>query len=476
MKYMDRNAGKRSNDRKQEPQALFFYPWEKSFERFITPFEQFIERETTSGLLLLLFAAAALIIANSSWHDRYEAFIQTPLAMSLGPWTISHSLLHWVNDGLMVFFFFVVGLEIKREILVGELSNLKGAMLPILAAAGGMLVPALVYRFINAGGDGGAGWGIPMATDIAFCISALVLIGRRIPKALTVFLVALAIVDDLGAVLVIAVFYTKKIEYAALGAAGVLLAALVGMNLSGVRRGVVYLLGGIVLWLLLTVSGIHATIAGVLVAFCIPARERYEPEGFVERLRTLTSRFEEVSRDQRRVLGDVEQGAVLKALDHELHLAEPPIQRMIDRYHLPVALLIIPLFALVNGGVAVDRESLAAVVVHPVTLGVIGGLAAGKCIGISLFSWLAVITGIASLPAGVTMMRHIVGAGFLAGIGFTMSIFISDLSFGDLPQLHALAKTGIILGSLLSGALGIIWLMAASGGRKEPAPNSGGAQ
>jgi NhaA family Na+:H+ antiporter len=334
----------------------------------------------------------------------------------------------------------------------------------VVAAIGGMIVPALIYVGFTAGDSVAvSGWGIPMATDIAFCISVLVVIGKRIPKALTVFLVALAIVDDLGAVLVIAIFYTRKIDYAALAAAGALFAALVALNLGGVRRGVVYLLGGIGLWLFLTFSGIHATIAGVLTAFCIPARGRYKPEVFVARLQGLTSRFEEVSRDRKRVLGDMEQGMVLNAFGQELHLAQPPLQRMLDLFHLPVALLVIPLFALVNGGVSLDMSSLGAVIAHPVTLGVIGGLTLGKCIGIALFSWLAVRSGIALLPPGVAMVRHIVGIGLLAGIGFTMSIFISELSFGALPELHALSKTGIIFGSLLSGALGITWLMATSG-------------
>ncbi len=444
-----------------KPDRWFFYPWEERFERLVSPFEEFIERETTSGLVLIAGTAAALLLANSVFGDAYASLLHTRLGVTVGAWSLRMDLLHWINEGLMVFFFFVVGLEIKREILVGELSDIRGAALPVLAAAGGMLFPALLYHLVNPVGQNAAGWGIPMATDIAFAISALVIMGKRIPQGIMVFLVALAIADDLGAVLVIALFYTRQFDYWAMAWATGFLFLLLTFNLSGIRRNTPYLVAGIGLWLALLSSGIHATIAGVLVALCIPARGRYLPEVFGERLKELSRDFVQCTRSEQCLLRNVEQHAVLRTVDYELGLAQPPLQRMLDAFHLPVALLVIPLFALANAGIPLDAGAFSDVWKHPVARGIVAGLVLGKATGITLFSWFALRLGLARLPEGLSL-RHVFGAGLLGGIGFTMSIFIAELCFGEVPHLLNVAKTAVIFGSLASAVLGMSWLLLVS--------------
>ncbi|MGC9324199.1 MAG: Na+/H+ antiporter NhaA [Desulfomonilia bacterium] len=451
----------------REKGGKLFYPWELTFERILTPFEEFIERETTSGIVLIVGTLLALTIANSPLRHSYESLIHLPISLSVGPLVLERSLLHWVNEGFMVFFFFIVGLEIKREILVGELAELRQAVLPVVAAAGGMIAPAVIYHLINPSGDYAHGWGIPMATDIAFCVSALVLLGRRVPQALTIFLVALAIVDDLGAVAVIALFYTKTIHVPALAGAAGFLCSLLMFNLAGFRRNVPFALAGLGLWLCLLFSGVHAAIAGALIAFCVPARGRYKPAVFSNEIKTLLNRFEKTTRGRECILSNMEQFSVLQKIDHEVHLAKPPLQRMLSSLHLPVALLVIPSFALVNAGITLDMESLSMAVLHPVSLGVMAGLIIGKACGITAFSWVFSRMGIVSLPEGVRI-GHIAGVGILGGIGFTMSIFIAELSFGALPDTREIAKTGVILGSLLSGLTGMTWLWYMS--RRHP-PN-----
>jgi NhaA family Na+:H+ antiporter len=357
----------------------------------------------------------------------------------------------------MVFFFFVVGLEIKRELWVGELSEPRKALLPILAALGGMLTPALFYMSLNPAGDFARGWGIPMATDIAFCVSALVLLGRRIPQALTIFLVSLAIVDDIGAVIVIAVFYTQSIHLPALGWAVLVFAVLVAFNLSGIRRTLPYALAGVLLWMFLFKSGVHATITGILVAFCTPARARYSPDSFLANLEESIARYRASSGKDKNVLANMELQSVLNRLDDEVRLADSPLRRMENRMHLPVALLVIPFFALTNAGIEMEWGSIAGTLRHPVTLGVVSGLFLGKMAGIFLFSWAGIRLGWVSLPSGVST-RHLLGVGLLGGIGFTMSIFIAELSFPDNREALLMAKSGIMLASLLSALAGYLWL------------------
>jgi NhaA family Na+:H+ antiporter len=430
---------------KQTREERFFYPWERTLDRLVTPFEEFIHRQTTSGMILLAMSVVAVVLANSPLRDAYLHLTHTPVAFRIGGAALEMTWLHLVNEGLMVFFFFIVGLEIKRELWVGELSEPRKALLPILAALGGMLTPALFYMFLNPTGDFARGWGIPMATDIAFCVSALVLLGRRIPQALTIFLVSLAIVDDIGAVIVIAVFYTQSIHLPSLGWAALAFAVLVAFNLSGIRRTLPYALAGGVLWILMFQSGVHATITGILVAFCTPARARYSPVSFLANLEELIARYRKSSGEDKNVLANMELQSVLNRLDDELRLADSPLRRMENRMHLPVALLVIPLFALTNAGIEMEWGSIAGTLRHPVTLGVVSGLFLGIRLG-----WV-------SLPSGVTL-RHLLGVGLLGGIGFTMSIFIAELSFPDDREALLMAKSGIMLASLLSALAGYLWL------------------
>jgi NhaA family Na+:H+ antiporter len=456
---MSKNSGKRPKNRfTWLPDGHFFYPLERTFERLITPFEEFIKRQTTSGLVLMMCTILALLLANSPVKEAYDHLIHSDVCAGIFNWEIKLSLIHWINEGLMGFFFFVVGLEIKREILVGELSDIKCAGLPILAAIGGMMVPALIYYLFNPWGDYAAGWGIPMTTDIAFCIGALVLLGKRIPQSLMIFLVALAIVDDLGAVAVIAIFYTESIQYIAFGLAAGFFFLLMVLNLSGIRRSEPYLFVGTLLWLAMLHSGIHAAVSGALIAFCIPARGRYYPAIFGDRLRHLAKQFDDATRVKECILGNIEQQTVLKAIDREAHLAESPLQRMLDYCNLPVAIIVIPL--------RFDFPSFVDLISNPVTLGIICGLVLGKPIGIILFSWIFIRMKIVALPQGASM-RHVIGVGMLGGIGFTMSIFIAELSFSGQMETLAIAKTGIIMASLIAGIIGIVWLLYTDQNEKE---------
>jgi len=440
---------------------LIYAPWEKAFDKIVSPFEEFIHRETTSGLLLISCALLALVAANSALSGTYQHFIHAPIAIQIGGWVLEKSLQHWVNDGLMALFFFVVGLELKREILVGELAERSQAALPIVAAVGGMLAPALIYFAMNAHGEGVRGWGIPMATDIAFAIGVLVLLANRIPKALITFLVALAIVDDLGAVVIIAVFYTENIVVNALLLAVVLVGVLIALNFGGIRKPLPYFLIGILLWLALLNSGVHATLAGVLTAFTIPARPKYDPTLFSQHVRDLIGRFEASYRPGQSIMKNEEQQAIVQTLENGVHQVETPLQRLEHSMHLPVAFLVIPLFALINSGIPVDFTTLGETLAHPVTLGVLAGLVLGKFVGIAGASWLALKLGIGQLPAG-TSFSQIAGVALLGGIGFTMSIFIADLAFVAQPEQLLMAKTGILAASLLAGVGGYLWLLMVS--------------
>ena len=373
--------------------------------------------------------------------------------------SVSKDLTHWINDGLMAVFFLVVGLEIKREVLVGELSSVRGAALPVAAALGGAVVPALIYAAINAGTEGAAGWGIPMATDIAFALGVLALLGERAPVALKVFLTALAIVDDIVAVLVIALFYTSEISWGALGVGGVFLTALVVANLIGVGRTLVYALLGIGLWLAFLLSGVHATIAGVLLALTVPAISFINPGAFLERSRYVLDRFEKAGEQGESVLSNEERQAALHALNNAAYELEPPLHELEHALHPWVVFAIMPIFALANAGVPLGG-GIADALTSPVSLGIVAGLVIGKQLGITLFAWLAVKGGISELPEGIRW-RHVYGAGWLAGIGFTMSLFISDLAFSDGSLVEA-AKLGILVASLIAGVVGWTILRGAS--------------
>jgi NhaA family Na+:H+ antiporter len=397
----------------------------------------------------------ALIIANSPLHESYQALLETHIGLYVGPWELEESVLHWINDGLMALFFFVVGLEIKREILVGELSNLRAAALPILAAIGGVVVPALLYTAFNFGTSSVHGWGIPTATDIAFALGCLALLGNRVPFGLKVFLTAVAIVDDLIAVLVIALFYSSDLNLTMLGIGfGVMLLLMVA-NLFGFRNPLIYGALGVIVWLAFLNSGIHATIAGVLVALTIPARSRIDAPTFVARIRRILQHVESSQgrANSKRSL-ELQESAVLE-IEDMCEQVQAPLQKLEHSLNGWVSFLIMPLFALANAGVAISPDSLNGETMR-LLLGVVLGLLLGKPIGIFAASWLSVRAGVATLPQGVSW-RHMACTGVLAGIGFTMSIFIASLAFDDPTQL-ATAKIAILLASTLAGSVGLLLL------------------
>ncbi len=416
------------------------------------PFQEFAGQETSGGILLLACTVMALVWANSPWAHLYTALWHTPFTVGLGHWTMSHELHFWVNDALMAVFFFVVGLEIKRELLAGELASPRQAALPILAALGGVLVPALLYTSLNANGAGSRGWGIPMATDIAFAIGVMALLGDRVPLGLKVFLTALAIVDDIVAVLVIAVFYTENLAWGALGIAALCLVVAVAANRLGVRHPLPYAFLGAVLWITVLQSGVHATIAGVLLAFAIPSRTAINQRAFLGHSRAVLDHFERASLTAPfDVLGDIEQQTAIDALEDACEKVQPPLHRLEQALHPWVTFVIMPLFALANAGVGLSGD-LGSMVRQPVTLGVALGLLLGKPIGVTLASWLAVRLRLASLPENVSW-KHIHGAGWLAGIGFTMALFMTGLAFTDDAHLTA-AKLGILGASMCAGTIG----------------------
>lgn len=439
----------------------YIAPWEKAFERILSPLEEFIHRQTTSGVLLMLCAVAALYLANSQWSAGYHHLLETTFTIGFEGFGLSKSLHHWINDGLMTLFFFVVGLELKRELLVGELADMKQALLPIIAAIGGMVVPVLIYMATNPGGPAFSGWGVPMATDIAFALGTLALLGRRVPKSLLTFLVALAIVDDLGAVVVIALFYTETINLAALATAAAMLLLLIALNLGGIRRPLPYILLGVVLWIAMLQSGIHATLAGIFLAFTIPMRPKYDPQRLLSHIDGMVGQIREAYQREPSIIRNDELRSRVHALEQGVHRVQAPAQILEHRMHLPSAYLIIPIFSLANAGIPIDWSALGTVVTHPVAVGVAVGLVVGKLLGIAGFSWLAIKLGLTALPRGLNF-RHIVGVGLIGGMGFTMSIFIAELGFAHHTHYLLMAKSGILLASIIAGLSGFIWLYLTS--------------
>jgi NhaA family Na+:H+ antiporter len=434
--------------------------------RVIGPMQEFVGRSESSGIILLGATLLALLLANSPLAGAYHALLAMPIGFTAGPFALEETVLHWINDGLMALFFFVVGLELKREVLVGELANLRAAALPIVAAVGGALVPAAIFALLNAGGAGAAGWGIPMATDIAFALGLLALLGDRVPFALKIFLTAVAIVDDLIAVLVIALFYSGGVSVVALGA-GLGVLVLLGLaNLLGVRSPLVYAALGALVWLAFLKSGVHATIAGVLIALTIPARNRIDAPTFLSRANGILQQFEQSDQGEALMLTDERQQSAVIALEDACEQVQAPLQKLEHALHPWVALLIMPVFALANAGVALAFGGGSATM--PVMLGIVLGLVLGKPLGLLAACWLATRAGIAALPQGVGW-RHMLGAGILAGVGFTMSLFVAGLAFGDAGLLGA-AKLGILLASLVAGVAGVVALGRAPVPGEPPAP------
>ena len=418
------------------------------------PLHAFLSAESAGGIVLLASALVALLWANSPWSEAYQHFWHDGLAISFAGLVHSMSLTHWVNDGLMVIFFLLVGLEIKRELLVGELASVRQAALPIAAAIGGMVVPMSIYLAFNIGGMGAHGWGVPMATDIAFAVGVLALVGRSVPTSVKVFLLAIAIVDDLGAVLVIALFYTGEIASGALAVAGAFLVGLVALNGLRVHRPLPYILLGIGFWAATLYSGVHATIAGVLLAFTIPATRQIEEQPYVDYVRQMLACFE---RDAAIVPDRIteDQSHALLAMEEASQAVQTPLARVEHALLKPVNFLIIPLFALANAGVDLrgGGGSGAATFESPVLWGVLLGLLVGKPVGVLLASWAAIKSGVASLPEGATV-RQVAGVAVLCGIGFTMSLFVANLAFPGQADHLAATKIGILIASLLSGLIG----------------------
>jgi NhaA family Na+:H+ antiporter len=426
-------------------------------------FQQFTRLQASSGILLLSATVLALLWANSAWSASYFELWDTYLSISLGSLTLKETLLHWVNDGLMVVFFFLVGLEIKREVLVGELASPRRAALPLVAAIGGMVLPAIIYLAFNTGGVAEAGWGIPMATDIAFMLGLLTVLGSRIPISLKVFFTALAIADDLGAVLVIALFYSGEIQWIALAVGALFLVALIAINKLGIRQPLPYMLLGVGLWLAFLKSGIHPTIAGVLLAMTIPARTESRASAYQAQC-TAALRGMGSDDSKEELHSSRRQQAAAQTLEVIAERIQSPLQRLERTLNPWVAYLVVPIFAFANAGVDV-RGNLMAALTSPLGLGIIAGLVLGKPLGITLFAWLAVRLRLAQLPFGVTWPL-LFGASWLAGIGFTMALFIASSAFRGAPELLAGAKMAILAASLLASVIGFVLVMVTSSARE----------
>jgi Na+:H+ antiporter, NhaA family len=409
-------------------------------------------KEIAGGLLLVVATIVSLILANSPIGSSYREFWETPIAISFGQASLSLSLKHWINEGLMTLFFFVVGLEIKREFSIGALSSFKKAAMPIIAAVGGMLVPALIYMWANAGSEKSlSGWAIPTATDIAFVVGVATLFSKRIPAAMLVFLLTLATADDLGAILIIALFYGSAVDYTFLTFAGASIVFLFYLKFLRIYSIIPYILTGILLWFFLLKAGVNADIAGVITAFSIPVFGATQTSRFVEKVKNLTNQFLRYhSEDADRIYArSHKQQEILYLLRKEHDLVHAPSQRLIFSLQNYTTFIIVPLYALANTAIAFDLNQLQSIFQHEVGLGILGGLVIGKPVGIVLFSLIALKLNIAKLPNDLNT-KDLLIAGCLGGIGFTMSLFVADLSFASDLMLVNLSKLSVILASCIS--------------------------
>ncbi|MGB2987948.1 MAG: Na+/H+ antiporter NhaA [Phycisphaerae bacterium] len=422
----------------------------------LRPFREFARIQAAGGIVLIGATVIALVWSNSPWADTYKGLWQTAISIGVGEHTLTLPIVLWVNDLAMALFFLLVGVEIKHEILVGQLATARKAALPIVAAAGGMAIPGIVYVAVNVGHDTLHGWGVPVATDIAFALGVLTLLGPRVPVGLKVFLASLAIADDIGALVVIAVFYTEQLKLGyLLGAAGII-GFLAILNRLGFRHPAVFMLFGLPLWFMVHESGVHATIAGVALAMTIPARATIDAHQFLAEGRWSLAAVEREVSESDLIMTSARLLGAVHVMDSACSQVETPLQRVEHALHPWVAFLIIPAFALANAGLTVGASA-GSSLVSPVSLGIVLGLVLGKPVGITLSSWLAVRVGLASLPSGVTW-RHLLGAGCLGGIGFTMSLFIAHLAF-ERPVYIYQAKVGVLAASVIAGLVG--WAVLA---------------
>ncbi|WP_353714937.1 Na+/H+ antiporter NhaA [Dehalogenimonas sp. 4OHTPN] len=423
--------------------------------RFISAIERFLRRESTGGILLFGAAVAAMIIANSPLATQYFDVLHVEAGISVGNFHLNLSLGHWINDGLMALFFLLIGLEIKRELLVGELSSPAKAAFPVIGALGGMIVPALIYLGLNLGEGGNPhGFGIPMATDIAFALGFLMLLGNRVPVALKVFLVSLAVIDDLGAIMVIAIGYSSNLDWASLGFAAIIIGGLIALNAGGVKTLMPYMILGLVLWYLVFQSGIHATVAGVILALTIPVRQKISNDVFVDTCRLELDVFGEAEGKRKNILLTSTQQEAVEKIGEAYEHVQNPLLRLEHTLHPISAYLIMPVFALANAGVALGGSGVD--LIQPVAWGIMAGLIIGKPLGIIGLTFLISKFGWISKPASCEW-RHIIGAGIIGGVGFTMSIFITGLAFTDAGQIDS-AKLAVVSASLVAGAAGVFYL------------------
>lgn len=419
----------------------------------VTPFQRFLATESAGGIMLIFCTLLALVWANSGWSESYVTLWTSKLTIGYGDWQLSKALILWVNDGLMAIFFFLIGLEIKREFLVGELSSSREAALPVIAAIGGAIVPAGLFLLLQGDQPGAEGWGIPMATDIAFSLGILSLLGSRVPLIMKIFLTAFAIVDDILAVLVIAFFYSGTIYFNALFIALGLLGVLLVLNFMKVKNITPYILISIVIWYFFLKSGLHPTLAGILAAFCIPLAARVSPANFESEIEAGLQDFNAAPGEFESVLNYQRLNAV-EAIRWTANQVQPPLQRLEHGLHSFVAFFILPVFAIANSGVLLDN--IGASLTSSLTISIAVGLLVGKVVGIGFFSWLGLRLNLLTLPLGLSF-RRLLAVGMLGGVGFTMSLFIANLAFSD-PELLNQAKAGILLGSTLAGLGGYFWL------------------
>jgi len=419
-----------------------------------SPFQKFVQIESLSGILLFGAAALAMILANSPLAAWFQSLWEYKIGISASGFELVKPLILWINDGLMAIFFFVIGLEIKRELLLGELNTVKKATFPLFAAVGGMVIPVVLFLVLNQNPETANAWGIPMATDIAFSLAILKLLGNKVPIGLKIFLIAFAIVDDLGAVLIIAVFYSEEIKWGLIGIAMILLMILIFLSSRKIYEWSLFLLFGVIIWVLFLKSGIHPTIAGVLMAFTIPVRRKIDLSTYVKGLGVIADNIRD-SGDPKSPLLSKKQIEEIDNLEDWTEKTQSPLQHLEHKLHNWVAFLIMPLFALSNSGVQLGGEGMDLHLSLSGTLAI--SLVAGKLAGVALFSWVAIKLGVAELPLETTF-RQIIGVAMLAGVGFTMSIFVANLAFPDQQMLLDSSKVGIIAGSLIAGLGGYLVL------------------
>ena len=437
--------------------------------------ESFLEKQLLSGTLILVGIITAFIFANTSLAGIYKDFLNIKFALSIGSFSISKTLQLWMNDGMMTLFFLVIGFEIKREIIAGELSKTKNAVFPSIAALGGMILPICIFIFLNQGRETVKGWGIPMSTDIAFTLGIMLLLGKRVSKSLKVSITALAIIDDIGALIVIALFYSKALSLFYFLIIILVIAAITILNKLKIQSGIIYVASGLALWLLFMKSGIHPTISGVILAFLIPSDTKINFNIFKERMLQQINRLNPEFKNEEMHFNavDEESKSTFKEIDSILKKVEPPLQRYERALKRYVNLLIVPLFAFINSGISLQSIHIQDLL-SPLALGIIIGLMIGKSTGIFLFSFLSVKSGMASMPEK-TNWTKVYGAGWLAGIGFTMSVFIAELSFHN-ENLLAIAKASILLGSVVSAVIGfaIVFFSEKSNRNMKASVDSGG--